>query len=98
GHVELAGIGLGIGDEFADRLCRKRWMHLHAVGLVADARNGRDVIDEIELELFIERGVDGVGKADQKQRVAVGGGVQYGLGGDIAAGAGPVLNNELLTE
>ena len=98
GHVELAGIGLGIGDEFADRLCRKRWMHLHAVGLVADARNRGDVMDETEFELFIERGVDGVGKADQKQRVAVGGSVQYGLGGDIAARARPVLDDELLAE
>ena len=65
---------------------------------MADARNRRDVMDEIEFELFIERGVDGIGKADQKQRVAVGGSIQHGLGGDIAACARPVLNDELLAE
>src|SRR5712691_909363 len=59
-HIELAGIGLGVGDEFGDRLGRKRWMHLHAVILVADARDRRDVADKIVFELFIQRRVDRV--------------------------------------
>src|SRR5258708_5915914 len=72
-HIELAGIRLGIGDEFGDRLRRKRWMHLHAVMLVADARNRRDVTDEIVFELLVERRVDRVRYVDQKQRIAIGG-------------------------
>src|SRR5258708_2411812 len=72
-HIELARIRLGIGDEFGDRLRRKRWMHLHAVILVADARNRRDVTDEIVFELLVERRVDRVRYVDQKQRIAIGG-------------------------
>jgi hypothetical protein len=53
-HVELAGIGLGVGDEFGDRLRRKRWMHLHAVILVADARDRRDVADKILFDHLVE--------------------------------------------
>ena len=31
-HVELAGIGLGIGDELGNGLGRNRWIHLHDIG------------------------------------------------------------------
>ena len=34
-HVELARIGLGIGDELGNRLGRNRWIHHHDVGLRA---------------------------------------------------------------
>jgi hypothetical protein len=36
-----------------------------------DACHWRDIADEIEIELVIERGVDGVPTTDQEQRVAV---------------------------
>src|SRR5258708_20984896 len=93
-HIELAGIRLGIGDEFGDRLRRKRWMHLHAVILVADARNRRDVTDEIVFELLVERRVDRVRYVDQEQRIAIGGGVHPQTGGGVVV-AGPTALSQL---
>src|ERR1700726_149647 len=73
-------------------------MHLHAVVLVAYARNGCDVADKIILELFIQRRIDRVLKAREQERMAIGRRLYDGLGGDIAAGTGPVLDDELLGE
>ena len=61
-HVELAGIGLGVGDQFGDRLDRQRRVHHHHVGKADDARDRLDIAQEIEIELVVERGVDGVGR------------------------------------
>ena len=53
---------------------------------------------EIEIELVVERGVDGVGRRDQKQRVAVGRRAHDRLGGDIGAAARPVFDDDRLAE
>ena len=63
-----------------------------------DARDRRDVADEIEIELVVERRVDRVRRADQEERVAVRRRAHDRLGGDIAAGARPVLDDEWLAE
>ena len=97
-HVDLARIGLGVGDELGNRLGRNRWIHHHDVGHADDARDRRDVADEIEIELVVERRIDRVRRADQEKRVAVGRRAHDRLGGDIAAGARPVLDDELLAE
>jgi hypothetical protein len=66
----------------------------HAV----DARDRGDVANKIVVEFFVERGVDHIVRADGEQRVAIWWRTHDGLSSDIAAGAGPVLNDELLTE
>ena len=63
-----------------------------------DARDRRDVADEIEIELVVERRVDRVGRSDQEQRIAVRWRTHDRLGGDIGAGARPVLDDEWLAE
>src|SRR5438132_7000461 len=63
-----------------------------------DARDRRDILDKIVVELFVERGVDHIIRADGEQRVAIWWRTHDGLSSDIAAGARPVLNDELLTE
>ena len=63
-----------------------------------DARDRRDVADEIEVELVVERRVDRVRRTDQEQRVAVRRRAHDRLGADIAAGARPVLDDELLAK
>ena len=68
------------------------------IGIADDARDRRDVADEIEIELVVERRVDRVRRADQEERVAIRGRTHDRLGGDIAAGARPVLDDELLAE
>ena len=98
GEVELAGIGLGIGDELGNRFDRQRRIHLHDHGGAHDARDRSDIAEEIEIEVVVERHVDHVRRRDQEQRIAVGRRVGSGLGTDIAAGARPVVDDELLAE
>src|SRR5262249_42791085 len=57
-----------------------------------------DILDKIVVELLVERRVDHIIGADGEQRVAIRGRTHDGLGSDIATGARPVLNDELLTE
>ena len=54
-------------------------------------------------EIVVERRpvqccVDDVWRADRQQRVTVGGRPHDGLGGDVAGGAGPILDDDRLTE
>ena len=59
-HVDLARIGLGVGDELGNRLGRNRWIYLHDSGDADEACDRRDVADEIEIELVVKRRVDRV--------------------------------------
>ena len=67
-------------------------------GLAADACDRRDVAEEIEAELVVERRIDRVRRTDQQQRVAVGSRAHHGLGGNIGGSPGPVFDNELLAK
>ena len=59
---------------------------------------GVDVAEEIEIELVVERRVDGVGRCHQKQRVAIGRSAYDRLGGDIGAAARPAFHDDGLAE
>ena len=59
---------------------------------------GDDVAHEIEIEVFIERYIDGVGRSDQQKRVTVRRCPQGRLGADIAGRPRSVLDYELLPE
>jgi hypothetical protein len=59
-HVNLAGIGLGVGDELGSRLDRDGWIHLHDKRLAVHPRDRDDVADQIEIKFLVERGVDSV--------------------------------------
>lgn len=48
--------------------------------------------------MLIERCVDGVGRVDQEDRVAVGRRLGDGFGREIVAGPGTILDDELLAE
>ena len=67
-------------------------------GCANDARDRRDVADEIEIELVVERRVDRVRRSDKEERVAVRRRPHDRLGADIGAGARPVLDDEWLAE
>src|SRR5438477_11654993 len=64
-HIDLAWIGLGIGDELGNGLCGKRWMHRHDVWDTADTGDWSDVTDKIEVELLVERRVDRVIRSEE---------------------------------
>src|SRR5262245_8290721 len=98
GHVKLAWIGLGIGNEFRNRFDWNRWINHHDKRRAGDTGNWHNVSDETEIEIVIQGGVDGVDHTGQKERIAVGSRTYNGLGGDVSASARTVLDNELLTE
>ena len=73
-------------------------MHLQDAGRAHDPGDRRDVAEEIEVELFIERRIDCSCRRDQDERVAVRSRVHDHVSGDIGAGARAVVDNERLTE
>src|SRR6516165_7074384 len=60
GDVDLARIGFGIGDELAKRHGGKRWIDHKHHRQPNHAGDRRDIADEIEIELLVERRIDGV--------------------------------------
>jgi hypothetical protein len=62
------------------------------------AGDRRDVAEEIELQILIERCVDGVGRDRHQHGVAIRRGARGGFSAEIAAGARPIVDNELLAE
>ena len=97
-HVDLAWVGLGIGNEFGNCLGRHRWIHHHDEGHADDARDRRDVANEIEIKIVVERRTDRCRRADHEQRIAVRLRIHDRLGSNIAAGTWPILDHEGLTE
>ena len=67
-------------------------------GQARDARNRREVADEIEAERFIERRIDHLRGTSQEQRVAIRRRARRRIGPDVASGTWPVLDDELLSE
>src|SRR5262245_65697945 len=96
--ANLARIGFRVGDEFRNRLGWNRWRHYHYQRLAANARDRRDIAEEIEIEFVVESRIDRVGWTDQKKRVAICGRANDCLGADIATCAWPVLDHEWLAE
>jgi hypothetical protein len=80
-----------------DRFGRNSWIDLHHVRRTHDAGDRGDVVDEIEIELLVERCADRIVRPDQEERIAVWGCTDGRLGADSAAAARPVLDDELLS-
>ena len=97
--VELARIGLGVGDELRDRLRRHVRADHHDVRQQRRGGDRGEMLERIDVEARIERGRDAerAGRAEQ-QRVAVGVGGGGGLEADGGARAGAVLDDHLLAE
>jgi hypothetical protein len=97
-HVDLAGIGLNVRQEFGKRLCGERRMHDEDADPSMSARDRYDVADNVEAKLVVERDVPAVGRSKLEQRVTVWRSTNNHLRGKIAARARSVLDNELLTK
>src|SRR5262249_30356530 len=96
-HVDLARIGPRIGDKLGYRLgWKQRIHHDDRRGIAVEAAKGRNIGDEIEIEIFIKRCIPRVCRTDHDKRVAVRLRLGDRLDGEIAASAGPVLDDELL--
>jgi hypothetical protein len=97
-HVDLARIGLGIGNEFRNRAGRHRRIHHHHRGNAKNAGNRLDVVDKVEVERVVKRRIDGVCLGDPEQRVAVRRRMHDRVGGHVGAGTGAIFDDELLPE
>src|SRR5215471_171946 len=97
-HADLTWIGLRVSDELGDCCRWNRWIDDHDGRLADEARNGCNIADKIEIELFIERCVDRCRRADLEERVAVRGCLHDRLGGYIGARTRSVLDDERLAK
>src|SRR5262245_10845077 len=97
-HVDLAWIGLGVGDQLGNSFGRNRWMHHHDEAVAADACDWRDIANKIETELLVECRVDCARRSDQEEHIAVRGRLDDNLRADIAAPTRPIFDDELLTK
>src|SRR5262245_31296112 len=73
-------------------------MHDYDEGVADDARDRRDIADEIEVELLIKRRIDGVVRCGKEEGIAIWGSADDRLGAEIGASAGPVFDDERLAE
>src|SRR5215475_15425532 len=96
--IDLAGVGLSIGDEFGDGLGWHRWVYFHHVRDPNEAGDRRDLGDKVEVELRIERRVDRVRRIDKEKRVAIRRSADDELSAASVARTGRVLDDELLAE
>src|SRR6516164_9286655 len=90
-HAELASAGFGIGDKLGNRARWNRWVHNEDKSVPADARDRRDVADEIEAEVVVERRIYGVRYAAKEESVAICLRTYDHLGREIAPGTWPIL-------
>ena len=97
-EVPLPADAIGVGNELGNGLGWNRWIHQHYEWLANDARDWRDVADEVETELVVKCRVDRVHRSYQEERVAVRSRTHNRLGTDVGAGARPVLDDEWLAE
>ncbi len=99
GVVELARILLGERDQLRDAACRQIRVDQHDQRAGADQADRREVLARIVADVLVERRVDRqrAGPADD-QGVAVGRGLGDRPRRGRAAGAGAVLDHDLLAE
>jgi hypothetical protein len=97
-HQELARIGLGKGDQLRDRLHRSRRFDHHHAGAVHHPGDRRDVANDVEAQIVVEPGAEGIHRGDHEQRVAVRGSADHRFGREIAAGAGTIVDDERMAQ
>jgi hypothetical protein len=97
-EIEFPGIGLCIGDQFRNAVHRDRRIDLEHVGHAEDAGNGSEVMQEIEFQIPVKRGIGRIGGRREQERVAVGRRFRDEFGADVAAGARFIVEHERLAE
>ena len=95
---ELAGIGLGVGHQLADRLGRNRRRHRQHMRPGHGGRDRNQALCRIEVEIGKQHRVVGEVRADEQQRVAVRLRRRHRFGPDGGAAARAVLDDDVLAE
>ena len=97
--VERAGLGLGERDQFGKILRRHAGIDHQHVGLPADHRDRREILDRVVGQAGAEARRDRLrARGSDPDRVAVGRRLGDRVGADVAAGARAVLDHDLLAE
>ena len=95
---ELAGLLLRERDELGERLRRHRRIDDQDVGRGRGERDRREILDRVVGHLLVEHGIERQRARRHQEGVAVGRGARDALDADHVAGAGAVLDEELLLE
>jgi hypothetical protein len=95
---QSAGTGLGLVDEVRQRLGRKRGMHRDDVGRALQVDDGCDVLHRVVGQLVLHGGIGRVRVDDKHADGVCIGGPDHDLGADDECRAGPVLDDNGLTE
>jgi len=99
GVVELPGSRFRQRDQLGHRLCGQRRIDDEQKRRRGHQTDEREILDAIVRELAVQARVDRMrGGIAEVQRVAVGGRPGDDLGGDRGAGAGAVVDDDLLAE
>ncbi len=96
--VEDARMSLGISDELRDRRGRKRRIHHHDIGDANNACDRRDIANEIEIKILVERRIDRGRSVSEQQSVAICRCIDHNLGSKIGRGSWPVFDDKRLPE
>jgi hypothetical protein len=73
-------------------------MYDHDQRLPDQSGDRRNVLNEIEIELFVKARIHRVIETGHQKRVAIGGRARHRFGGDIAAGADAVFDDKRLAK
>jgi hypothetical protein len=96
--IQLAGIGLGIGDELRERRHRQSGRRNDHGGRRADDRNRLQSLEQIVGHVSLQRRVGHQAGVRQEDGVAIGRGAGGDIGTHHAAGARTVLGDDRLAE
>ena len=92
---KLAGLRLGERHQFRHGLDRQLGRNGEHVRRDEYLRDRREILDRVEWQCFVQARIDDQRRvAAHQQRVAVGGRLGDAIGGDVAAGAGNILDHE----
>ena len=93
GVVQLAGVGLGVLDEFGKRAHRQIGVDQQHIGQAVDQRDRREILDGVIGQIGVDGGVDHMrALRGDDQRVAVGPGLGHVDRAHGAAGAALVVD------
>ncbi len=98
GETVFVRVGLDQFDQLFDALRRHRRIDRDDVGRIGDHGDRREILDRVVGDLGVQAHIDHEAGAHHGERVAVGRRLRHFGVGDIAAGAGFVIDVELLAK
>ena len=99
GVIEVGAVGLGVIDQFAQRVDRQARAHHQVLRCFGDQGDGSQVGCRIERERLVQERVDDdVARRNERERIAVCRRLGYELGARVSARARAVLDDDRLAD